>query len=358
MHKTLHMKIKTDAWEWLNAAAREVNTVFNYVNELSSKASRPFYGAPKWMSAYDLQKYLSGASKLFECIPAHTIQQVAEEYATRRAQFKKHRLAWRKSGGANKSLGWIPFKKGSAKWVHGAVVFAGQRIRVFDSYGLGAFAFRAGSFAQNSLGEWFFNVCVHVEASVTDMPPKAIGIDLGLKTIVATSEGEKLEAASFYRGIEPKIAQAQRRGHKRQAKRLHRDAANRRKDYLHKFSTELVAQCGALYVGDVSSTKLAKTRMAKSVLDSGWGMLKTMLLYKGHEAGRIVEIVSERNTTRACSCCGQRTGPSGLRQLAVRRWVCSVCGAEHDRDINSSKNILFVGLGQKPPFAGTAKGTR
>jgi len=56
-------------------------------------------------------------------------------------------------------------------------------------------------------------------------------------------------------------------------------------------------------VGDVSSLKLAKTRMAKSVLDSGWGLLKRFLQYKGECAGRTVQIVNERNTSRSCSSC-------------------------------------------------------
>jgi transposase len=66
-------------------------------------------------------------------------------------------------------------------------------------------------------------------------------------------------------------------------------------------------------VGDVSSLKLVKTRMAKSVLDSGWGALKTQLQYKGQQAGRVVQLVSERNSTRACSNCGALTGPSGAQ---------------------------------------------
>jgi transposase len=95
-----------------------------------------------------------------------------------------------------------------------------------------------------------------------------------------------------------------------------------------------------IVVGDVSSLKLVKTRMAKSVLDSGWGMLKRMLQYKGAYAGRSVAVVNERNTTRVCSSCSAPTGPSGLRQLAVREWSCRACGVTHDRDINAARNIL------------------
>jgi putative transposase len=171
----------------------------------------------------------------------------------------------------------------------------------------------------------------------------AVGLDLGLKTTVATSDGDKLEAGNFYRSTEAQIAQAQRRGHKRQAKRLHRTAARGRKDALHRFSREIVDRYQNIYVGDVSSTQLVKTRMAKSVLDAGWGMLKTQLLYKSQQAGRCVRIINERNTTRTCSSCKALTGPAGLDMLDVRSWICVSCGVTHDRDVNAARNILFAG---------------
>src|SRR5690606_26544478 len=121
----------------------------------------------------------------------------------------------------------------------------------------------------------------------------AVGIDLGLKDAAVTSDEDRLEAITFYRDLEKKIAQAQRRGHKRQAKRLHRRAANLRNEALHQFSRKLVSQYQTIVIGDVSPTKLSKTRMAKAVLDSGWGKLRTQLQYKGQWAGRDVRIVSE-----------------------------------------------------------------
>src|SRR5690606_6272558 len=141
-------------------------------------------------------------------------------------------------------------------------------------------------------------LCLPVERRVEQSvaPREAVGIDLGLEAIATTSDGATLDAASFYRDLEPEIAQAQRRGHRRQAKRLHRKAARRRADALHKFSRRIVDTYQNIAIGDVSSAKLVKTRMAKSVLDSGWGMLKRMLLYKGEHAGRSVRVVSERYT--------------------------------------------------------------
>jgi putative transposase len=141
-------------------------------------------------------------------------------------------------------------------------------------------------------------------------------------------------------------------GDPHRAKRLHRKAARRRADALHKFSRRIVDQYEYIVVGDVSSTALAKTRMAKAVLDSGWGMLKRMLQYKGEHAGRSVAIVSERNTTRACSFCGTLTGPTGQDRLAVRHWDCPECGAGHDRDENAARNILYAGLRSRASVRG------
>jgi IS605 OrfB family transposase len=138
-----------------------------------------------------------------------------------------------------------------------------------------------------------------------------------------------------------KLAAAQRRGHKRQAKRIHRKAARCRADALHKFSRSLVDRYQNIVVGDVSSSKLVRTRMAKSVLDSGWGMLKGFLEYKSPQAARSFEVVSERNTSVTCSHCRALTGPRGVNGLIVRSWVCGNCGELHDRDVNAARNILI-----------------
>ena len=121
--------------------------------------------------------------------------------------------------------------------------------------------------------------------------------------------------------------------------------ANQRKDMLHKFSTALVRENAAIIVGDVASAKLVKTKMAKSTLDAGWAMLKTMLEYKSHQAGIVFEVVNESYTTQTCSCCGSipASSPKGRTGLGIREWVCSDCGAAHDRDTNAAKNILAAG---------------
>lgn len=172
----------------------------------------------------------------------------------------------------------------------------------------------------------------------------SVGVDLGLKTCATASDGRKIEGR-FFRALEVKLGVAQRAGKRRRAKSIHAKIANRRKDLLHKFSRDLVKANAAIFVGDVSSAKLVKTKMAKSTLDAGWSMLKTMLEYKCRQAGVVFEEVSEAYTTQTCSCCGAlpHSSPKGRAGLGIREWTCNICGAVHDRDVNAAKNILALG---------------
>jgi IS605 OrfB family transposase len=250
------------------------------------------------------------------------------------------KLRFRVSRGARRSLGWVPFKAANLKRQGKAMRFCGKSFRLFEADRLDAVRWQQGCFAQDAVGDWWLCLPVEYAAERSVAPPEAVGIDLGLRAIATTSDGETLEAGQWTQCYADQLATAQRRGHKRQAKRLHRRIARCRADALHKFSRKIIDRYQTIVVGDVSSTQLVKTRMAKSVLDAGWGRLRQMLQYKGEHAGRSVQIVNERFTTRACSSCGCLTGPSGPRALVVRRWCCATCGAAHDRDVNAARNIL------------------
>jgi IS605 OrfB family transposase len=139
------------------------------------------------------------------------------------------------------------------------------------------------------------------------------------------------------------LAQAQRSGHKGRAKAIHAKISNRRKEFLHKLSTRLVKEQGAIFIGNVNASALAKSGAAKSVLDAGWSAFRSMLQYKGDDAGCVVKEVNEAWSTQACSCWHSRTGPKGLPELHARQWTCSVCNTEHDRDTNAARNILQRG---------------
>ena len=342
--RTLRLKVRPESSRWLNAAAVEVNQVFNYCNEISHSTATRTDVKRKWLSGFDLCSLTAGASEYFERIGADTIQRICCEYACKRRAAQRLKLRWRVSRGARRSLGWIPFKAASLKRKNRALRFCGKIFRVFERERLDRVQWQAGCFAQDAVGDWWLCLPVKITPECSPAPKEAVGIDLGIKDAAITSDGERLEAIRFYRDARCKLALLQRRGHLRQAKRLHRRIRRRRQDACHQFSRKIVDTYQNIVVGDVSSLKLVKTRMATSVLDSGWGMLKRMLHYKGEYAGRSVQVVDERNTTRRCSNCGSLTGPKGLKQLAVRTWVCVRCGVSHDRDVNSARNILASGF--------------
>ena len=208
-------------------------------------------------------------------------------------------------------------------------------------HGLGQYKLRSGSFSQDARGRWYANLCVEVTLEPSSGTAD-IGIDLGLKDFAVMSDGSRVEAQRLYRGAEVKLATAQRANKARQAKTLHAKIANRRKDFLHKLSTRLVKDNGASFVGNVSAARLAKTRMAKSVLDAGWSSFRTMLQYKSDSAGVLFEEVNEAFFTQTCSSCGSLpdSRPRDIAGLGVREWTCSDCGAHHDRDLNTAWNIL------------------
>jgi IS605 OrfB family transposase len=339
--RTLRLKVRPETYGWLNAAAAEVNEVFNYCNEISLKTATRTDTKRKWLTGFDLCNLTAGSSPYFEKIGADTIQSICTHYAQKRQAAKRMKLRWRVSRGSRRSLGWIPFKAASLKRKGVCLRFAGKCFRVFEGERLEGVKWQGGCFAQDALGDWWLCLPVKLQVEESVAPYEAVGIDLGLKDIAVTSDAERLVAGRWTHRLAQKLASAQRRGHKRQAKRIHRKAARCRADALHKFSRSVVDRYQNIIVGDVSSLKLAKTRMAKSVLDSGWGMLKGFLEYKSQQAARGFEVVNERNTSVTCSTCGSPTGPRGVNGLIVRFWICSDCGESHDRDVNAARNILI-----------------
>jgi putative transposase len=369
--RVLRLRLKDKHASWLSGLAREVNIVFNYCNALSG---RVFERERRFLSGYDFWPYLSGVTR-GDCalaLPVQTVQEVSEEYARRRRQHRKIALGWRKSAGTRRSLGWIPFKVRTIRYRAGQVYFAGRWLSLWDSYGLGEFELRAGCLCEDSRGRWYLNVCVRKASeppvkppatSILDRSVASVGIDLGLKSFASFSDElmESVEARRFYRNLQPRLASAQRAGKTARVKALHAKIAHRRKDFLHKLSTGLVKSHGAIFVGNVNASALARTRHAKSVLDAGWSAFRTMLQYKCAYAGVWFEEVNEAYSTQTCSACDSRAGPKGREGLGIRGWTCGACGAIHDRDVNAARNILAAGHRRLaegiPPFTVQATAT-
>ncbi len=147
----------------------------------------------------------------------------------------------------------------------------------------------------------------------------------------------------FYHGLGPKLAFAQRAGKTHRVRAIHAKIANRRRDFLHQFSTRLVRGYDTIFVGNVSAAALVKTLHAKSVLDASWSAFRTMPRYKCDFAGAAFVEVNEAFSTQTCSACAARSGPKGIAGLGIREWICSECGAVHYRNVNVAKNILAAG---------------
>jgi putative transposase len=200
---------------------------------------------------------------------------------------------------------------------------------------------KGGAFVEDALGRWW--ICFSV--ATADRPALGnaeIGIDLGLKTLATLSDGRQFDTIRPLRQLAEKLAGAQRAGNKSRAAAINIKIANVRKDHLHKTTTHLARSYALIAVGTVNSKRLAKTKMAKSVLDASWSTFRRMLKYKS--AGYVE--VDERFTTQTCFECGSRPPerPKGIAGLGIRSWDCSACGATHDRDVNAARNILKIAL--------------
>jgi putative transposase len=185
-------------------------------------------------------------------------------------------------------------------------------------------------------------------------PERTVGIDLGLKEALVPSAGPRIPAPRFYRRGERTLRRAQRvfarraKGSRNRAKarakvaRVHQRVANQRADFLHKITTPLIKTHDAVCTEDLSVKGLARTKLAKSVLDASMGTLRWQLEYKGQWYGtHVVAVDRFFPSTQLCHDCGFK---NEHLSLADRMWVCPHCGVLHDRDLNAALNIRDEGL--------------
>jgi putative transposase len=211
---------------------------------------------------------------------------------------------------------------------------------------------------KREINKWYvIFVCELPDAKPEPSALPPVGIDLGLKSFLVTSDGDSIDPPHFYRDAQAKLRRAQRylarckRGSNRRKKakgrvaKIHKHIANQRLDFHHKLSRELVDSHGLIACEDLNVKGLARTRLAKSVNDVGWGSFLTKLQYKAEEAGVAVVKVDPQNTTQTCSQCGHI--PDEKLTLNDRTYTCEKCGLVLDRDHNAALNILRLGLSRQ-----------
>lgn len=330
----------------LEAHSRAVNYVWNFCCATQREAERRRKAGMDihWPSVFDLIKLCTGSAKELG-LHSDTVQTVCRQFVVSR-DARRRCPRFRASGGSKKALGWVPFIPRALKIEGASVVYLKKRYCFWKSRDIEE-KFKSGAFCQDARGRWYVTFQCEVEDSL-QAGEGAIGIDLGLKTLATCSNGDEIPALKHARRYERQLGKAQRANNKRRVRAIHAKIANARRHHLHEQSTKIARENRLIVVGNVNASKLVKTRMAKSVLDAGWSMFRGMLDYKARRHQAIFIEADERYTSQTCSECGALSGPKGIACLGMRHWVCSDCGASHDRDVNAARNILRVGLERQP----------
>lgn len=227
---------------------------------------------------------------------------------------------------------------------------------------------------QDSTNRWYISFQVEAQLNEFEKTHKTVGLDLGLTDMVIGSDGFK-SGRFLVPELESEIKSKQKvyskRRHYAKIKiamdknkkvinprtlldfvnvekarvtkaKLQKHLVNKRKDFLHKLSTNLVKTYDIIVIEDLKSKNMMKNhRLAKAIGNASWYEFRTMLEYKCKWYGKQLIVVSPNYTSQECSNCHHN---SGKKTLDIREWICNNCGVHHDRDINAAKNILTKGL--------------
>jgi putative transposase len=201
---------------------------------------------------------------------------------------------------------------------------------------------------------YFISILVEDDIKPKPVTPQMVGLDLGIKSMVALSTGESVGNPRYFANEEKKLAKAQRqqarkkKGSKNRNKarmivaKIHAQINDRRRDYQHKLSTRIVNENQVICVESLAVKNMVKNHcLAKAISDVGWGEFVRQLEYKAKWYGRtLVKIDRWYPSSKTCHDCKHVVDSL---PLDIREWVCPECGVVHDRDTNAALNILAEG---------------
>lgn len=225
-------------------------------------------------------------------------------------------------------------------------------------------AFKFARIAHRPSG-WYLQCVCEVEPKRLPWNDKAVGLDMGITSLVADSDGRRHKnprrlktsmrrLANHQRALSRCVkGSARRKKARRVVARTHERIASQRADSLHKLSRSYVNEYGTIVIEDLNVAGMVRNHcLAQAISDSSWRMLRWMLLYKAEDAGRQFVAVPPHYTSQKCSQCGTYVA----KALSVRTHMCP-CGYVDDRDVNAAKNILAAGVnGRDPAVAESSRG--
>ena len=207
-------------------------------------------------------------------------------------------------------------------------------------------------------GRWSISLLVDVEIEPLPKSPNAIGIDLGITSLVALSTGEKVANPKGFKAKRAKLRGAQKALSRKQkgsnnrykaclkVAKIHAEISDARQDFLHKLTTRLVRENQTIAVEDLAVKNMVKNRkLSQAISDGSWGELVRQLEYKCDWYGRdFIKIDRWFPSSKRCGHCGHIVEQLPLN---IRSWDCPSCSTHHDRDVNAAQNILAAGLAVK-----------